>query len=65
MVMPSLSHQTESFGQVEQGIGTGKRNTIVRADRPRQAPFDKELLEALDCGVFARRLEGLAQQQEA
>lgn len=53
------------LGEVEQSIRTGEGNAVVRSDGGWQAALDKQLLERGKCEVFAGRLEGFAQQQEA
>src|SRR6516165_9165221 len=53
------------LGEIEQAVGTGEGNTVVRADGLRQATFAEELLEGRNGGVFARRFKSFAQQHEA
>jgi hypothetical protein len=53
------------LGEIEQGIGAGKRHAIVGANGERQAALVEQPLEGRDCRLFSRRIERLAQQQEA
>ncbi len=53
------------FGQVEERIGAGEGDAVVRPDRGREAALAKELLKGGDCGLFLGSLHGLAHEQEA
>ena len=65
MAIPSLSHHTDSFEEIEQGIGTGKGHAIVGADGQRQTAFAEQPLEGGNGRVFARRVQRFTEQQEA
>src|ERR1700730_7727902 len=53
------------LGEVEQGIGTGKRHAVVGADGPREATIADQALKGCHCRLFAGRIECLTQQQKA
>jgi hypothetical protein len=53
------------LGEVEQGVGAGKRDAIVGANSRGQAALLEELLEGGDGQVLAGGLQGFAQEQEA
>src|SRR5690242_1848399 len=51
--------------QIEQGIGTGKGDAVIRANGTRQPAFMEQALEDGNGRVFAGRIQRLAKQQEA
>src|SRR3989442_5441583 len=53
------------LGKVEQAVGTGEGNTVVRSNRLWQAALPEETLEGGDGQLFAGRPQGFAQKQVA
>ena len=65
MVMPSRSHQTESFERLtEQGVGTGEGDAVVGADGDRQAALGEQPFESGKSQLLADRLQRLAEEQK-
>ena len=52
-------------GEVEQGIGTGEGNTVIRADGDRQTALGEQPLEGGKRRLLAGGFQRLAQEQEA
>ena len=50
---------------MKQAVRAGKRQTVVAADRARQAALEEEALESSQDRLLAGGLEGFAQQDEA
>lgn len=51
--------------QIVKAVGTGERQTIIAADRRRQAALGKDPLEGVEHALFARRFKGFAGEQKA
>jgi hypothetical protein len=53
------------LGQIEQRIWTGEGNTVIGADRQRQAALTKQPFEGREGDLLANRFQRLAEKQEA
>ena len=52
------------FGEIEEGIGTSERHTVVGADGIWQSGFGEQALKCGDGGFFAGGVQGFAEKQE-